>query len=108
MANTFSPSSQEAHRNALPRLSSATRGLISGGIVAFVSFLFAAELMLGYGNGGHEVRVVLLGVSFVVCIALAGMLHPDELPERPLLAPDGEAKTAGNTAFSVPVQVSTE
>jgi|GEM_PF-3729036 len=90
----------------LPRLSAATRGVLSGGIVAFVACLLAAELLLGFTTDGHAIRASLLGVSFFVSIALAGMLHPDELPSRPMHPAEADAHDrAFSSAPGTPVPV---
>lgn len=81
----------------IPRLSTATRGLLAGGIVTFVACLLAAELLLNFGAGGHLVRASLLGIALVVSIGLAGALHPEDRVGGPL---DPAERDAGERAFA--------
>lgn len=69
---------------ALPRVPTAARGLLAGSIVAFVACLLAAELILGFSAPGHVTRVAVLCGMLVMSIAMAGFLHPDDLPSRGL------------------------
>jgi len=88
----------------VPALPAAARGAVGGSIVAFVAFLLAAELLLGIGESGHEVRVGLLMGLLISTVALAGMLHPGELQSHPAESKAADAAYASAPGTSVPIE----